>query len=35
MKFKFKNLFRRKRPASDSGIDTRMFAAAQHNRLVD
>lgn len=33
MKFNFKNLFHRKRPAS--GIDTRMFAAAAHNRLTD
>ena len=33
MKFSFKHLFRRKRPVSD--IDTRMFAAAAHNRLTD
>ena len=33
MKFSFKHLFRRKHPVSD--IDTRMFAAAAHNRLTD
>jgi lambda family phage portal protein len=33
MKLKLKNIFRRKRPAS--GIDTRMFQAAAHNRLID
>lgn len=33
MKLNFKNLFHRKRPAQ--GIDTRMFAAAAHNRLTD
>ena len=35
MKFSFKNLFRRKRPVSNTDIDMRMFAAAQHNRLTD
>lgn len=33
MKLSFKNLFHRKR--SVSGLDTRMFAAAAHNRLTD
>ena len=33
MNLNFKNLFHRKRPAQ--GIDTRMFAAAAHNRLTD
>jgi lambda family phage portal protein len=33
MKLNFKNLFHRKRPVS--GLDTRMFAAAAHNRLTD
>ena len=33
MKFNIKNIFRRKRPVS--GLDTRMFAAAAHNRLTD